>query len=80
MKLFDLLDRRAVKDDAIADDTPDPRPVHGRETWRIVPHLDEESAPLGSGSAGKTNWNAVERASGRAIIPGRADLIRHDLD
>jgi hypothetical protein len=38
---FDLIDRRTVKDDSVADDSRDPGPVHGRVTWRIIPRLDE---------------------------------------
>ena len=45
--LRDLFHRRSIKDDAIAFDARDARPVHRRVTGRVIPACDENLRPLG---------------------------------
>src|SRR5271170_3632825 len=76
--LFDFLDRRPFKDQPVADDPGDVRPVHRRIAWRVVPGLDKVPGPVSRGLPGELEGHRVQGTADRAVPRRRPDFIEHD--
>lgn len=77
---FDLFERGAVEDNAVAFDSTDPPAVHVGPPWWIVPVAPKELSPFSGGASRQAERHGVQGASLSAIHLGGGNLIYDHAD